>query len=76
MTSPGLRLHAKLYRAKAIDIAIELAYESHKDVMISRKKMGEYHVVDLSGLEGEQAGELLRELADAALMATVEIDAR
>lgn len=76
MTAPNLRLHAKLYRAKAIDLAIELAYETRNDITISRTRAGEHYVVTLAGLEGEQAAELLQELADAALMATAEIDAR
>lgn len=69
-----LRLHAKLYRAKAIDEAIELARDSSKVARLSRKRAGDYHEITIQGVEESDQAELLAELADAALQITVQLD--
>jgi hypothetical protein len=74
VTRPALNLHTKLYRAKAIDIAIEALIGDDPNITISRKRSGQYHLMELSGLEAKAARETLAEIADAALIATVELD--
>jgi hypothetical protein len=70
-----LRLHSKLYRAHAVDRALELARDEVQ-AALSRRREGEHHVVVVDGLDDADADELLAEIADAALMITVELDRR
>ena len=75
MTSSEIRLHSKLYRARAIDEAIDAVLTSFSDGITARRtRDGEYYVVEASGIAGEDATELLADIADAALILTVEKD--
>ena len=76
MSSSSIRLHVKLYRARAIDAAIEELAGAQPDASFERRRNGEHHVVTVSGLEGTAAAELLAEVADAALVLTAEADQR
>ena len=76
MKPPHIRLHRKLYRARAVDQAIEMASTEGTDLRIERQRDGDHHVVTIEGLELDEAREALAEIADAALMITVELDRR
>ena len=76
MTTSQVRLHRKLYRAGAIDDAIEAAIEIEPNTKIDRNRDGDHHVVTLSGLAREDAENLVLEIADLALRLTVEADQR
>lgn len=68
--STCIRLHARLYRAKAIDGAIARVLEDHHGATLTRRREGDYHLVEAGGSDASQA--LLAEVADIALVATVE----
>jgi hypothetical protein len=72
----SIRLHAKLYRARAVDRALELARAEASDATLSRRKDGDHHLVTVDGLEAHDAAELLAQVADAALVITAELDRR
>ena len=76
MSSSSVRLHAKLYRAKAVDQAMALLGEVNANAELTRKRQGDYHVVTISGIEQRSVAEILAEIADSALLITVELDRR
>lgn len=76
MSQRSVRLHATLYRARAIDRALELARAEAGDARLSRRKDGDHHLVTVEGLGEPDAAELLAQVADAALVITAELDRR
>jgi hypothetical protein len=74
VSNPSARLHRKLYRAKAIDIAMATAMEDVESAKLNRKRDGDYSVITLTGVEGDDGRELLAEVCDLALQLTVEQD--
>jgi hypothetical protein len=76
VTEPVVKLHAKLYRARAIEKAMALcrseAAGEPGEAQLSRHREGKYHVVQCGGLEPAAAQELLARVADAALVFTVD----
>jgi hypothetical protein len=72
----SLRLHSKLYRARAIDRALDLARAEAVDATLSRTRDGSHQVVTVDGLDDAEAVEMLAEIADAALVITAELDGR
>lgn len=76
MSQRSIRLHATLYRARAIDQALELARTEVVEARLSRSKDGAHHLVTVDGLDEHDAAELLADVADAALVITAELDRR
>lgn len=74
MTINPIRLHRKLYRARAIDEALSLVAEATPGVRFSRSREGEHYVVRADGPPEADLSDLLAEVADAALVITVERD--
>ena len=69
---PRLRLHSKLYRARAIDQSIKSTGESA--VRFTRRRQGQYHVIEARGPAAPDDGEILADIGDMALLLTVELD--
>ncbi len=74
MTPASIRLHGKLYRAKAVDEAMSIAMESIEGCSLERKRDGVYHLVSLAGLEPNEAADLIAEVGDLALELTLHLD--
>lgn len=73
--SRQIRLHTKIYRAGAIDEAIDLATaELEEGATLTRSRADDYYLVTLDGLPDPDAAEVLAEVGDAALLITVEKD--
>jgi hypothetical protein len=72
----SIRLHAKLYRARAVDQALDRARAVASEARLSRRKDGDHHLVTVEGLDESVADELLAQVADAALVVTAELDRR
>lgn len=68
MNSQSIKLHHKLYKARAIDEAIKLAKEKTPDLNIKRQREKDHYIVELSGVDKEDAKELLADIADASLL--------
>jgi hypothetical protein len=76
MSAATIDLHHKLYRAKAIDEAMTLVAGSAEDVRLTKTREGDHYRVCIEGIEPTEARDLLAEVADAALVITVEQDRR
>ena len=75
MTEP-IRLHARIYRARSVAQAVKLVAEGW-DGALSRRREGDYHVIEAEGGKtSDDAEEALAEVANAALVLTVEAEAR
>ena len=73
MTVATLKLHARLYRAQAIDEALDLIVQEHEGVGFTKRREGDYYLVEATP---GATPDLLAEIADAALVITVEQDHR
>ena len=71
MSDRSVRLHARLYRARSVDEAIALHADDWEG-SVTRRRDGDYHVLEVSGGSAEDAHRLLGEVADAALVLTAE----
>lgn len=77
MSSESIKLHAKLYRARAIDEAISIVSEEAEGAELTRQRVGDHHVVTIGGDVGGEAGRHhLAEVGDIALVLTVDQDRR
>ena len=70
--APVVKLHAKLYRARAIELAMALCRSEEGLAQLSRRREGDYHLVQCEGLDRTAAQQLLARLGDAALVFTVD----
>ena len=74
-----IRLHSKLYRARAIDEAIKLMKTENNRFVLKRSRQEDYHCITLKLDENttdfeKNASEILARLADTALIITVDQD--
>ncbi len=75
MISESIKLHAKLYRAQAIDEAISMLADQAEGAELTRRREGDHHLVTITGLaDGESSLHHLAEIGDIALVLTVERD--
>ncbi len=77
MSSGNIKLHARLYRAQAIDESMAMVAGETDGFDFSRSRVGDHYVVSIEGIENPvAAGHQLAEVADIALVLTVERDRR
>lgn len=68
-----VRLHAKLYRARAVSDAVASVAASFEGTL-SRRRAGQYHVVAAEGAGDAAALSALAAVANAALVLTIEAE--
>ena len=71
MSAAAIRLHRRLYRARAVDDAIALVAASWPGP-VTRTRDGDHHVVEADGGDPAAAHVLLAEIGNGALVLTVE----